>query len=265
MKTLIKILPFLIVSTIILFTYSCSDKDDDDKLKIKYFMLNKEEISFDIAESVEVIGYKTNQGEVELEVSDNWCKAKVLSETEIEVKVEECGDDIDERKAEIKVKTQYESKVITVTQSALEDVKVKIASAEAEYSHSANGIGLSFDGDYGTYFMSHWSQTQFPFNVIYNFRDVKKIDFFVYHPRSGGEKKNGLLNKLEVWYATKSNPTFVKYSDYDFEASPDKQEITFTPALVNPTQIKFVLYQGYGTGTYAAIGEMEFFRAGKKI
>lgn len=140
--------------------------------------------------------------------------------------------------------------------------QIPVASATAAFAHSANGIALSYDGDYQTYYMSHWSNTTFPFDVVYNFDDVDKMDYMIYHPRgtASGTGVNGLLGRVDVWYATQSNPTFTKYGEYDFEKVASMRKIEFQPALVNPTQIKLVLYQGYGSGTYAAIGEMEFFK-----
>ncbi|GAB6010059.1 BACON domain-containing protein [Dysgonomonas reticulitermitis] len=262
--TSFKFLSFFIISLFSIFPFiSCSDDKDDDGLKIKYFILSSEILELDIEASEGVIDVKTNLPGITVNVEDSWCKA-VLNGTELKVKVEEFNGDADERNTNVTLKAGNETKTLKVTQSALSDQKIKIASATAEYSHSANGIEFSFDNDLDTYFMSHWTQTIFPFDVIYNFDDIKKIDFFIYQPRPGGEKKNGLLGKLEVWYATKENPGFTKYKDYDFETAPDVRKIEFIPALTNPTQIKFVLYKGYGTGTYAAIGEMEFYRAGKK-
>lgn len=250
--------------TVLFLLIGCK-QEEEHGLKITYFDIDKNELFLDIAGATDVVNIKTNLNGIAIEVSEPWCKAKLISDKGLEVKVDAVPDGIDERKAEIVLKSEYDSKkVITVSQIALNDSKIKVAKANAEYAHSANSIGLSIDNDYNTYFMSHWSETQFPFDVIYDFEGVNKIDFLRYHPRPGGENKNGLLAKFEIWYTTKSNSTFVRYGEYDFQYAAEIKEIAFTPALIEPKQIKLVLYQGYGTGTYAAIGEMEFFKAGMK-
>lgn len=255
----------LAVYCLVLFSFVGCKKEEERGLKIKYFDIDKDALVLDVAGATDVVTIKTNLSGVSIDVSAPWCKAKLISENRLEVKVDAATDDVEERKAEITLKSEFDSqKIITVSQTAVNDSKLKVSSATAAYANGTNGINLSIDNDYNTYFMSDWSATKFPFEVIYNFDGINKIDFLRYYPRSGGAMKNGLLSKLEIWYTTKNNPSFIKYDDYDFEFSPEMKQIAFTPALMQPKQIKFVLYQGYGTGTYAAIGEMEFFKAGKK-
>lgn len=173
------------------------------------------------------------------------------------------------RTATIRVKGEGAFQTVTVKQNEIpvnaiaDDIQIPVEGATAAFHNPGNEIEKSFDGDYQTYFMSHWSATTFPFDVVYEFTGASSMDYFIYYPRgtASGTGTNGLLGGVEVWYATKGNPAFTKYGDYDFQMGSSAQKVEFSPALTNPTRIKLVLSRGMGNGgTYAAIGEMEFFR-----
>ncbi|GAB6010060.1 M60 family metallopeptidase [Dysgonomonas reticulitermitis] len=201
-----------------------------------------------------------------VEVPVDWCEA-TLNGYDLTINVE-ANIDIS-RDTEITIKGKTVIKTIKINQKGIntpptgsipDDVLIPVSSASASSFHSANPIELSFDGDYDTYFMTHWTQATFPVEVIYNFNNVEAMDYFIYYPRPGGANKNGLLGEFEVWYATEGNPAFTKLDNFDFKNSPTSVRINFASRLIKPTQVKFVLYRGYGSGTYAAIGEMEFYR-----
>ncbi len=73
------------------------------------------------------------------------------------------------------------------------------------------------------------------------------------------------MQQFEVWYTTKSNPDeFVKYGDFDFNGSAVSRVGEFSPALVEPVKVKFILGKGYQNINseidYVSIGELEFYK-----
>ncbi len=202
--------------------------------------------------------------------SKEWCTVTLTGNT-ITVKVE-VNNELIQRRAAVTVKGEGVTQRIDITQSGVptdaiaEDVKITVASGRADYFYPGQEIEKSFDGNFQTYFISNWgsgTDTRFPFNVEYNFTGVPSMDYFIYYPKGG--TTNGLLQRLEVWYAANGNTTLTKYGDFDFKGEPVSKKVEFSPALTNPTQIRIVLYEGLnsksdGSATYAGIGEVEFYR-----
>jgi hypothetical protein len=158
--------------------------------------------------------------------------------------------------ASVEVRTHLDGGPITGA------LKVTAVGATASSHDDGHPIEATIDGDLSTYFMaSSENGASFPVEVVYEF-DTPSLSSFTIHPSLVSAM--GLLKNIEVWYATKSNPEFVKYSDEDFNYATAAKSVTFTPELVEPTKIKLVLHQGYPpspTKLYAAFSEIEFYRS----
>ena len=140
------------------------------------------------------------------------------------------------------------------------DIKIGVASATNTgglYNYGKEGpITYSYDGDYDSWY--HSNANQFPITLDYNFHadTIAQMDYLIYHPRPTGN--NGNFQQLEIWYATKENPALTKHGDFDFQGTSVPKLINFTPALVHPTKIRFLVKSG--VGGFASCSEMEFYR-----
>lgn len=262
MKKYIFLLQFFVAGVLILSLFSCKK---DGRFADPYINPSTDSLTVGRVATHEKIEIETNVSLISVISSDDWCQVK-LTDTELSIEID--ANDDDARKGEILLKGRGVEKRIIINQRGLQspptgtigaDILISVASATTTSFHSANPIDLSFDGDFDTYFMTHWSQASFPVEVIYSFTNVEAMDYIIYYPRPGGAGKNGLLNEVEVWYATEANPSFTKLRDYNFNGSPSSVKIDL-PNLIRPKQIKFVLSKGVGSGTFAAIGEMQFFQ-----
>ncbi len=121
------------------------------------------------------------------------------------------------------------------------------------------GIEKSFDGDFTTIYHSHWTKTLFPVTLQYNFKNIDRIDYLIYHPRQ--DATNGLFKQVEIWYVTNKQKR-IKLGDYDFGGKSVPMRIDFTKPLIKPASIELIVKSGLGdneTG-FASCAEMEFFR-----
>ena len=265
-----KLIALLLTICVFIISYtSCSD--DDETSREFYIEVGVDSLAFTKSSAQEILTLETNTPQIKIDVPADWCKVTLNGYT-LTIDVEantEIG-----RETVITISGRDVVKTINISQIGInvppvgsipEDAMVPISSATAGTFNKDNPIELSFDGKYDTYFMTKWSGTEFPVEVIYNFENVEAMDYFIYYPR-GGTGTNGLLGKLEVWYATQANPGFTKLGDFDFQQSRVSVRIDFPATLVKPTQVKFLLGQGRGSNgsgtsaTYAAIGEMEFYK-----
>lgn len=245
----------------LLSLFSCK-KDIESK---PFLNLSIDSVEIGRAATVEAIDLETNMSIISVITPVGWVKA-TLVDKQLQLAIE--SNTSDSRTVDIILKgngierkftLKQRGKQVPPTSSIAEDLLIPVSSASASSFHAANPINLSFDGNFDTYYMSHWSQSSFPVEVIYTFTNVESMDYLVYYPRPGGAGRNGLLKEVEIWYATAGNPTFTKLGDYNFNGSSAIVKIEL-PKLIKPTQIKLLLSKGVGTGTFAAIGEIQFFR-----
>lgn len=147
------------------------------------------------------------------------------------------------------------------TAEALEgDYRIPVAGATASSTeNAANGINRSYDNNMATFWHSQYSGdgTEFPVTVTYAFKDVEKMDYLVYYPRTDGNS-NGNFQDVEVWYSQTAQDGFTKLGEYNLGGSSEPVAIPFTGGLENPDSIRFVIKSG--AGNYASCAEMQFCR-----
>ena len=140
------------------------------------------------------------------------------------------------------------------------DDKIQVASATNTggiYSALNEGpISYSYDGNYNSWY--HSNANQLPITIDYNFdgNAIDQMDYLIYHPRPAGS--NGNFQQLEIWYATQANSTLTKLGDFNFQGTSVPKSINFSPALVRPTKVRFIVRSG--VGGFASCAEMEFYR-----
>ncbi len=137
------------------------------------------------------------------------------------------------------------------------DHKIKVSSATASASQPGEGINLSHDGNMSTHYHSPWSGNHLPVTLTYNFQNVDKIDYLIYHPRTAGGS-NGNFEKVKVYYQLEGSNSFVLHGDYDFGGSSASSVVVFPDGLENPTAVRFVV--STGVGGFASCAEMEFYQ-----
>lgn len=137
------------------------------------------------------------------------------------------------------------------------DVKLTVKSATASSQHSGEEIENSFDGSLSTIYHSPWTADEYmPVTLTYNFENTETMDYLIYNPRTDGGS-NGNFQEFDLYVATAAEPTLKLYGTYNFQGSSAASIINFSPALVNPMQIRFVVKSG--KGGYASCAEMEFY------
>lgn len=141
------------------------------------------------------------------------------------------------------------------------DIKMKVVKGKASEAQSGEGIEMSFDNNMSTLYHSPWNNTQFPVSLEYFFKNAENIDYIAYKPRSEGD--NGVFGKFELWASTKSNPSYTKIGDYDFQEQNKLGVIKFSKTQTEITAFKFVVKSG--KNNFVSCAEMEFFRYGKAL
>lgn len=140
------------------------------------------------------------------------------------------------------------------------DKKVVPTGGKANQAQPGQGIENTFNGVFGGEpYHSPWGNgTKFPVVLEYFFDGKGEvpelIDYLIYYTRSG----NGNFGKLNLYVATKDNPEYKLYGNYDFKETNSPSKITFADGLKNPTKIKFGVLSGLGG--YASCDQMEFYQ-----
>lgn len=140
------------------------------------------------------------------------------------------------------------------------DQSIPVLSASASSFQNGEGIEMSYDGDFSTIYHSSWSGTVMPVTLVYNFSNAGSMDYLVYNPRSNGV--NGNFKEFDL-YVTTSTQSETLYGSYDFGGSGSGSRVSFSPALQNPTRIKFVVKSAVSDTAgkdFASCAEMQFFR-----
>lgn len=253
----------------ILATYSaCSDSNDDGPSGATILEIPENKMTLDRIGASKTISITTNATSVTCKVSpEGWCTASYADGKLVITTTS--NPNSDSRAATITVTADDIKKSISIMQngrnsSATEikdDVKIPVKSGEASSFQSGEGIEKSFDGDMNTIYHSAWNnsaENYFPITLTYNFENTTTMDYLVYYPRAEGS--NGLFKEFELWVA-QDGKALTKYGDYDFGGSSSASRINFSPALVKPTQIRFVVKSGTGDNKgFASCAEMEFYK-----
>lgn len=142
------------------------------------------------------------------------------------------------------------------------DSILPISSGRASSFQPGGEIEKSFDGNMNTLYHSKWSNGNadyFPITLEYNFENIDRMDYLVYYPRTNGA--NGRFKEVEIWYKTQENPTYTKFSTFDFQGSDLASRVDFPQGVVHPTGVRFVVNSGAGDGQgFASCAEMRFFQ-----
>lgn len=232
-----------------------------------FLKLSETNLTFDRAGKTKTVAVNTNIKDISLEVvPEDWCSVTYSEKTLTITAISNTNSE--PRTATVTVSGDNLTETLTVTQQGRsaddikDDILISVKSGSASSSQSGQGIEKSFDGDLSTIYHSAWKNSAtnyFPITLTYNFEDIPTMDYFVYNPRQKGS--NGLFKEFDLYVATIENPTLTKYDSYNFEGSSSASRVDFSPALVNPTQIQFVVKSGAGDGQgFASCAEMQFYR-----
>lgn len=212
----------------------------------------------------------------EIENTQNWIK--VIKKGGLVYLQIEQNNDSEERTAEITISDLNKKSVrkVSIIQERngssefIGDLKLTVSSATADRFQPGSGeIANSYDNDMSTLYHSPWGQNVSETNPVtleYFFSNADRMDYLVYYPRTSGV--NGLFGKLSIYYKTRTQTTYQKIGDFDFEKSSspsivDLHDYGLPNGLENPTAIKFVVTSGAtnesNTG-YASCAEMQFFK-----
>lgn len=150
----------------------------------------------------------------------------------------------------------------TVTQSENvipKDTQIPVSRVTTTSFAEGNEPEKMIDGDFTTFFNSAFGAvTEWPFELNFFFDDAEVIDYLLYTPRPSGYNAWGSLGKVEIYAATKSNPTLKKMGEADFlETNDIAREFVFEQPLVNPTQVQVKVFSGFNDRVSCV--EMQFF------
>jgi hypothetical protein len=140
------------------------------------------------------------------------------------------------------------------------DVKIAIAGAEASSSQGGEGIEKSYDGSYTTMYHSSYGGTTYPITLTYHLANADTLDYFIYHPRSGGS--NGLFREVEIQVKYHGSANFIKQRDFDFMGTTGATRVNFEPALENVASVRFIVKSSMSDEgkAFASCSEMEFYK-----
>lgn len=152
---------------------------------------------------------------------------------------------------------------IAKTGSQIEGIPplMKIVPSDGYASSFQNGENIEkcFDGNMNSLYHSSWTNTQFPVTLKFNFTNVGRIDYMIYHPRQEGE--NGIFKEIEVWCTLQGKPR-TKLGEYNLEGKSTSSTINFPESLNNPASIEVIVKSG--VGNFASCAEMEFYRINRE-
>lgn len=178
-----------------------------------------------------------------------------------------CSDDITSNSDNPKI-TETEEYSPQGNPGVQEDIKLIVSGAKASSYQPGNGIELSYDGKYDTFYHSNWSNpVDYPTTLEYNFDNTPTIDYLVYHPRKNDVRGN--FKEFEVWISTETEPLFKKVGVYDFKGVATASRINFPNGLRKVKAVRFVVNSaineipGYKKPGITSCGEMEFFVKGR--
>lgn len=253
-----------ILSLFLFLFVSCKG---EETLSVPSFIeINNPSIQFARLSSSQTCKVNTNVDDIKCEVASgaDWCKANYAN-AELMITVTD-NNAYQSRTGCVTLSGKEMKATVTITQdgkgASIEqvgsDLKIAVKDASSSSNQPGEEIEKTLDGNPATLFHSPWVANEYmPVTLIYNFEKVERMDYLVYNPRTDGGV-NGNFQELELYVSTAEKPEPELYGIYDFQGSSVASIINFSPALVNPTQIKFVVKSG--KGGYASCAEMEFYR-----
>lgn len=153
----------------------------------------------------------------------------------------------------------------------VDDIKIPVKSAWASSEHiSAQGstpIANAIDGNMGTIWHSAWGTSNWPIDAIFYFENAGDMDYLMYYPRTDSHT-NGNFKEFKLYVSYTENPDrsnpahWTYYNQYDFAGANTASQVDFSPALNNPTAIKFEVLSGMGDNSngFAGAAEIEFYK-----
>lgn len=148
----------------------------------------------------------------------------------------------------------YAQGLENVVQSLKGDHAVKVLSGKTTSAQPGNEVAFSFDKKGETLYHSNWDTTCFPVELEYWLEKAGKVDYIVYHPRSGGG--NGAFGKFELWVSTRKQPEYTKVGDYDFDGKGTPSTLFFKHSVERPVAFKFVVRSG--VNNFVSCAEVDF-------
>ena len=144
------------------------------------------------------------------------------------------------------------------------DTQLQIGSAVASQFQPGEDISRSYDGNVSTLYHSPYSGTQFPVTLTYNLKSPSHVDYLIYTPRQSGGM-NGVFGKVNVYCATKDNPTdFKLVAQKDLGQSSAASSIDLGENGVdNVSSVRIEVLSGYGN--YASCAEMAFYERNHEL
>ncbi len=251
----------------LLFTLFISCKGEEElPVTTPFIEISNQTVQFARLAASQTCKVNTNMDDIKCEVTSgaDWCQASYANEVLTIAVVSNHA--YQSRTGTVTLVGGDIKATVTITQDGKgssigqvgDDLKIEATSAKASSHQPGEEIEKTLDGSLNTIFHSPWVADEYmPVTLAYHFEKVERMDYLVYHPRTDGGV-NGNFRELELYVATAEEPEPKFYGTYDFQGSSVASTISFSPALVNPTQIKFVVKSG--KGGYASCSEMEFYR-----
>ena len=238
-----------------------------------YIKIDVTKVEFDRLSGSRTFEVDTNVDGITCKASaSEWCEATFAAGTvTIEVTTNEAWSS---RSTTVHIEGKGIRRSVSVSQDGKNrsidkvegDVLIPVVSSSVmPAAQSGEGIEKSHDGLLSTIYHSNWNVSvthSAPVTLTYNFAGADRMDYIVYNPRTEGT--NGNFKEFDLWVATAEEPAPRLYGSYDFEGSGAGSIVTFSPALENPTQIRFVVKSGTSDSStitgFASCAEMQFFR-----
>lgn len=242
---------------------------DTDEAKSPYVLTAKDTVTLTYASDMTSLAVMSNC-DYAVEASESWLTAIVEATGSVTLHADYYYDTTD-RTALLTLSSDDASftRTVVVIQtgndavSSLEgDYKLTVSSATASQYNSGEGIELTIDGDYSTYYHSPWSSgtTSFPITLTYTLEDYPDVDYMVYTPRQDGNT-NGNFEEIEVSYRTSSSGSWITIGTYDLGGSSDATTIDL--GIESVYQIRIIVNSG--TNDFAACAEMEFYQTNDEL
>lgn len=256
---------YLIMILFLSILTSCNEGEETPETA-PFIELNNKSIQFVRQASSQTFRVDTNIDDIKCLVTSgsDWCNASYAGN---ELTITVTGNSAyKQRTGNVSLTGKGAKVIVTITQEGKDisiqqvgdDVRITVKSATASSHHAGEEIEKSFDGSLSTMYHSPWTANEYmPVTLTYSFENAGTMDYLVYTPRTDNGS-NGNFQELDLYIATTEKPTPELYGTYNFQGNPAASSINFSPALVNPTQIKFVVKSGIGG--YASCAEMQFYR-----
>ncbi|MDR0765954.1 MAG: M60 family metallopeptidase [Odoribacteraceae bacterium] len=142
------------------------------------------------------------------------------------------------------------------------DFKLSVRSSVASEANTGEGIELSHDGNYSTYYHSRWGEeTSYPVTMTYTLDNADRLDYLVYYPRQDGGS-NGNFKTLKIHAKTAGSSAYTLLGDHDFGGTSSPTRVVFSPPVVSPSEVRIEVLSGVGDNAkgFVSCAEMEFYK-----